>query len=209
MKELTLNREKFNATVDKLISNIKERRVRCVNFELDFNGLFEDQIYYLNAVDFIDGLTKEKDNYSAVPMYTDNHLSGIFMEYYSDDDDEWFPPFEIEFEMDHLERIRDEIKERKDKLLTELGRYVETKDFDDIDDGVLSFLSEDTKITGYFYNREDYCIFINKADQDIIITNKPGKPDEKTFKFDDPEVEHWMTLWNGLYSFHLKNKATE
>ena len=207
MKELTLNREKFNAIVEKMISNIKERMVRCVNFELDFNGLFEDQIYYLNAVDFIDGLAEEKDNYLAIPRYTDNHLSGIFLtDDYSDNDD-WLPSIEIQFEMDHLGRIRDEIKERKDKLLTELDHYVEMTEFEDIEDGVLSFLNEDTKITGYFHNRDDYCIFVNRADQDIIIEsgNEPGN----AFKFDDPEVEHWMTLWNGLYSFHLKNKATE
>ena len=209
MNELKLNREKFNATVDKLISNIKERRVKCVNFELDWNGLFEDQIYHLNAVDFIDGLTKEEADYSCVPMYTRDHLSGIFMECPYEEDAEMLPSFEIEFTKDQLEVISREILKRKEEFLDELGNYIETKDFDDIEDGVLSFLSEDTLITGYFRNRNDYCIFINKSDQDIIITNKPGKPDEKTFKFDDPEVDHWMTLWSGLYSAHLRNKVAE
>ena len=209
MNELKLNREKFNATVDKLISHIKERRVKCVNFELDWNGLFEDQIYHLNAVDFIDGLTKEEDDYSCVPMYTRDHLSGIFMECPYEEDAEMLPSFEIEFTKDQLEVISREILKRKEEFLDELGNYIETKDFDDIEDGVLSFLSEDTLITGYFRNRNDYCIFINKSDQDIIITNKPGKPDEKTFKFDDPEVDHWMTLWSGLYSAHLRNKVAE
>lgn len=205
MNELKLNKKKIDATINKMISNIKERRVKCVNFELDWNGLFEDQIYYLNAVDFINGLDKDKDEYSCVPMYSHNNLSGIFMECpYEEDMDTLYPSFEIEFTKDQLEEISREILKRKEEFLDELGNYVETTEFDDIENGVLSFLSEDTMITGYFHNRNDYCIFINKTDQDIIITNKPGKPDEKTFKFDDPEVEHWMTLWNGLYSFHLK-----
>ena len=119
MKHLVLNRNKFNEIVEEMIEAIKEREVNLVNGVLDFNGLFEDQIYYLNAVDFIDGL-EEKDSYLAVPMYTNNNLSGIFLTDYSDDNDdgnhEWLPSMEIEFQMDQLGRIQAEIQKRKDKL---------------------------------------------------------------------------------------------
>lgn len=118
MKNLTLNLPRFNEKVEHMIDEIKRREVNCVNHHMDFKGLFDDQIYLLNTVDFIDGL-EEKDSYLAVPMYRNNHLSGVFLDDYSDDEDgnhEWLPSMEINFTLDQLRRIQSEIKKRRDEI---------------------------------------------------------------------------------------------
>lgn len=116
MRELSVNRKNFDAIVEKMISNIKEREVNIVNGKENFNGLFDDQIYELNAVDFIDGL-EERDSYLAFPVYTDGHLSGIFLDDYSNDEDgnhEWLPSMEVDFNLDQLGKIQVEINQRKE-----------------------------------------------------------------------------------------------